>query len=64
MPNVVEEFHLGNTKIQFCDDYCKDKTPEQIDEIMQNIMRIYVSHYAKARQEENEAECLQRRPNP
>lgn len=40
--NVVEEFTLGETKVKICDDYCKDKTPEEVkkilDEIAQNVL--------------------------
>lgn len=35
--NVVEEFMIGNTKVRICDDYCRDKTPEEVDAILKNI---------------------------
>ena len=35
--NVVEEFIIGNTKVRICDDYCRDKTPEEVDAILKNI---------------------------
>lgn len=35
--NVVEEFKIGNTKVRICDDYCRDKTPEEVDDILKNI---------------------------
>ena len=35
--NVVEEFKIGNTKVRICDDYCRDKTPEDVDAILKNI---------------------------
>ena len=35
--NVVEEFKIGNTKVRICDDYCRDKTPEEVDAILKSI---------------------------
>jgi hypothetical protein len=34
--NVVEEFKIGNTTIQICDDYCV-KTEEEIERILNRI---------------------------
>lgn len=38
--HVVEEFKIGNTKIKICDDYCKDKTPEDVEAILKRIAQI------------------------
>lgn len=38
--NVVKDFYVGNTHIRICDDYCRDKTPEQVKQILANIARI------------------------
>lgn len=35
--NVVEEFTIGNTKVRICDDYCRDKTSEEVDAILESI---------------------------
>ena len=35
--NVVEDFYIGNTHVMICDDYCRDKTPEQVQEILDRI---------------------------
>lgn len=36
-PNIVKEFMVGNTQIQIADNCCRDKTPEQVDEILKRI---------------------------
>ena len=42
-PNVVMEMKIGNTKIKIADNYCRDKTPEDVKEILQRIARnIYL----------------------
>ena len=38
--NIVEEYMLGNTKIQICDEAYKDKTPEDIERILKRITDI------------------------
>lgn len=35
--HVVKDFYIGNTHIQICDDYCRDKTKEEVDEILARI---------------------------
>lgn len=37
--NVVRDFMIGNTRIMICDDYCRDKTKEEVDEILRRIAR-------------------------
>ena len=34
---VVSEFFLGATRVKICDDYCRDKTPEDVQAILQRI---------------------------
>jgi len=38
--NVVKEFMIGNTTIKICDDYYRDKTPEDIEKILMNISQM------------------------
>lgn len=38
--HVVEEFYIGNTHIRICDDYCRDKTPEEVEAILKRIADI------------------------
>jgi hypothetical protein len=45
--NVVEEFMLEETKIRICDDYCKEKTPEQVQEILDRIAQIMMNCHTK-----------------
>lgn len=35
--NVAREFVIGNTRIKICDDYCKNKSPEEVDAILRGI---------------------------
>ena len=30
MSEFVEEFKIGNTNVKIADDYCRDKTPEDV----------------------------------
>lgn len=51
--NVVEEFMLGSTKIQICDDAFRDQTPEQravIDRQIATVCwRIWMEMVAKGK---------------
>lgn len=35
--HVVKDYYIGNTHIKICDDYYRDKTPEEIEAINQRI---------------------------
>ena len=35
--NVVKDFKIGNTRIKICDDYCRDKTPKDVQAILDRI---------------------------
>ncbi len=35
--NIVKEFTIEEVKIKIADDYCKDKTPEEVKEILGEI---------------------------
>ena len=37
--HVVEEFNIGKTRIRICDDYCRDKTKAEVEEILRRIAR-------------------------
>lgn len=39
-PNVVMELKFGNTKVKIADNYCRDKTEEEVEEILERIARI------------------------
>lgn len=38
--NVVEEYKLGNTTAKICDDFCRDKTDEEVEAILNRISSI------------------------
>lgn len=35
--HIVRDFMVGNTRIRIADDYCRDKTPEEVKEILRRI---------------------------
>ena len=37
--HVVEEFYHGHVHVRICDDYCRDKTKEEVDAILARIAR-------------------------
>lgn len=37
---LAAEYKIGQTTISIYDDCCKDQTPEQVQEILDNISRI------------------------
>lgn len=37
--NVVKEFTIGKTLVKICDDYCKEKTKAEVDEILKRIAK-------------------------
>ena len=49
--NVVKEFYIGKTKVKICDDYCRDKTPEDVEKILNRIaeraLRAFQSYQRK-----------------
>lgn len=36
-PHIVKDFIIGNTRIKIADNYCRDKTPEEVQEILRHI---------------------------
>ncbi|NMA85103.1 MAG: hypothetical protein GX962_14715, partial [Epulopiscium sp.] len=38
--NVVKDYKIGNTRIKICDDAYRDKTPEEVQEILRRISQI------------------------
>jgi hypothetical protein len=36
-PHFVKEFMIGNTRICIADNYCRDKTPEDVQRILKEI---------------------------
>lgn len=35
--NIAKDFKIGNTRIQIATDYCENKTPEEVQEILRRI---------------------------
>ena len=49
--HVVKDYYIGHTHVKICDDYCRDKTPEQVQQILDNIARITVGSVREAQKE-------------
>lgn len=46
-PHVVKEMTLGATKVKICDNACRDKTPEEVQDILDDVVRIAASGKSK-----------------
>jgi hypothetical protein len=50
MPNAPELGHVvwdhmnGNTRVRVCDDYCRNKTPEEVDAIIRRVSRKIIMY--------------------
>ena len=42
---IIKEIQKGNLKITIHDDYCKDKTPDEIQEIIDHVSRRIKEYY-------------------
>lgn len=42
--NIVQEFKLGNTRVKICDDYYRNRTAEEVDEILARIAEKAQKH--------------------
>ena len=40
--HVVEEFYIGATHVRICDDYCRGKTREDVQAILDRIAEITI----------------------
>lgn len=38
-PNIVCEYQIGNTKIKIADNYCANKTAEDVKRILREVAR-------------------------
>ena len=38
-PHIVRDFTVGNTRIKIADDCCRDRTPEEVQQILRKIAR-------------------------
>ena len=35
--NIAEDYMIGNTRVRIATDYCKDKTPDEVQMILDRI---------------------------
>lgn len=38
--HVAKEFYLGNTHVLICDDYCRGKTAQEVQEILDRVAEL------------------------
>lgn len=48
VPNIVEEFMIGNTRIRIANNYCAGKTKEDVQRILKEIARTAQEHITAA----------------
>lgn len=49
--HVVEEFYIGPTHVRICDDYCRGKTREDVQAILDRIAEIAIGPLIAAEEE-------------
>lgn len=55
--HIVKEYYDGNTHIIICDDYCRDKTPEDVEAILDRIAEIAYPNLLKQEMERRAREA-------
>ena len=60
---VVHEEKIGNTTIRIHDDYCRDKTPEQVQAILDRIAYLVQGELVAAMEKELEEGRNDREPS-
>ena len=43
--HVVEDFYIGKTHIMICDDYCRNKSKEEIENTLNRIAAIALQQF-------------------
>ena len=44
-PHIVRDFYIGNTRVKIADNYCRNKTKEEVDAILHRIMVKSLEHF-------------------
>lgn len=55
--HVVMTYEHKGVQIEICDDYCRNMTPEQVDQILKGIARDLGHHYVKNRKNQPKAQA-------
>lgn len=50
--NIVKDFTIGNTRVKICDDYCREKTKQEVEDILRRIARITIGPLSTTRKVE------------
>lgn len=54
--HIVKEWYDGNTHCIICDDYCRDKTPEDVEAILDRIAKLVYPDLLKQEMERRKKE--------
>lgn len=49
--NVVMDFYVDGAHVRICDDYCRNKTKEEVDEILKRIAQNAIGPLTAAMRE-------------
>lgn len=55
--HIVKEWYDGNTHCIICDDYCRDKTPEDVEAILDRIAKLVYPDLLKQEMERRKKEA-------
>ncbi len=55
--HIVKEWYDGNTHCIICDDYCRDKTPEDVEAILDRIAKLVYPDLLKQEMERRRREA-------
>lgn len=58
--NVVETIYSDGATVYICDDYCRDKTPEDVDKILKSIVEQFTEYLQVQNSPEGRAERMAR----
>ncbi|WP_304944001.1 hypothetical protein [Vallitalea guaymasensis] len=53
--NIVEEYKIGNTKVQIRDSGYINRTPEDIQRTLDNVSTIILNHYIREQNKLNKS---------
>lgn len=46
--HIVQDFKVGATRIKIADDYCRDKTKEDVEKILRDLARQLLPYFSVA----------------
>ena len=53
-PHFVREFTVGHTKVKIADNYCANKTPEEVNAVLKRISKMAQDSITAAAEKQQE----------